>query len=111
MRQLAYVAIEYNLSVAENQKTHGHVAVLTTRHDAKLICLWIEFMGRHRERILQTMRDQQGTGAVDIALLHDEFHDRVRGDWVESSRRRIVQQQFWLCDDCSRNGDAPAHAP
>src|SRR5580700_7578010 len=108
--QLANVAVENNFAVAQNQKTHGHVAILAAGQHAQLAGLRIEFMRRQGKRILQAMRHQQGTGAVHVALLHDQIHNRIGSHWIKPASRRIVEQQFRLRDDGASDGDAAAHA-
>ena len=62
------------------------------------------------EGVLKAMRDQQGRGAVDVALLDDEFDDGGGGDGVEAAGGRVVEQQLGLVDEGAGDGDAPPHA-
>src|SRR6266536_6668245 len=69
--KFANVTVENHLAVTENQKTHRHVAILAARQHPQLIGLRVEFVRSQGEGILQAVSDQQRTGAVNIALLHD----------------------------------------
>ena len=71
------VAALGDAAVAQDEETHGYIAVLTFGQRPQLTGLRIKFVRRERERILQPMGHQQGTGAVDIPLLHDQFDDGV----------------------------------
>ncbi len=71
----------------------------------------VEDVGGHDEGILQTMRDQQGTGVVNVPLLDQEFDDGGRSDRIKTASGRIVEKNFRLGNDGPRNSDAAAHAP
>ena len=88
--QLADVAVERHFSVAQNQKTHGRIAVLPTGQGAHLIGPSVELVRCHGKSILQAVGYQQGTGSIDVALLHDEFHDRVGSHRIESTRGGVI---------------------
>jgi hypothetical protein len=108
--EFADVAIEDDLPVAENQEAHGHITILAARKGPGLIGLLIELVGGHGEGVLQAMSDQQGTGIVNVALLHDQFHDCVGSYRIETTRGRIVKDHFRLGNNGPRNGHAPPHA-
>ena len=72
--------------------------------------LLIELMRGHGEGILQAVRDQQGAGLVYIALLHDQFDDGVGSYRIKAAGGRIIEQQFGLGNQRTRDGHAPPHA-
>src|SRR5258708_4953511 len=71
------VAVEDYLAIAQDQKAHGYFAMLSGRKRNHAAGLPVELMRGHGEGILQAMRDQQGAGLENIALLHDQFDDGV----------------------------------
>ena len=108
--KLVSVAIEDDLGVAQNQKAHGHFAMLAFGQSDHLVGGLVELMCRHGEGVLQSMGHHESAGFVDVALLHDEFDDRVRGHRIESAGRRVVEQHLGLGDDGASDGHAPPHA-
>jgi hypothetical protein len=56
------------------------------------------------------MRDQDRRRAVDVAFLHDQLDDGGGRDGVEAARRRVVEDELRLADECARDGDASAHS-
>src|SRR5271157_6003072 len=104
------VAIEDDVGIAQDQKAHGDFATLTFGENDHLVGRLIELVRRHGEGVLKAVGHHEGAGFVDVALLHDELDDGVRGHRIESAGRGVVEQHRGLGDDGARYGNAPPHA-
>src|ERR1700743_2551075 len=56
------------------------------------------------------MCNQQGTGAIDVALFDDQLNVGGGGKGVETAGGGIIEQQVWPIDNRAGNGNAPTHA-
>ena len=83
--ELANVAVKDYFSVAQNQETHWNIAILSTRQSTQLVGSRIKLMRSHGECILQAVGDEQRTGPVNVALLHNQFNNRVGRDRIETA--------------------------
>jgi hypothetical protein len=70
----------------------------------------IEAVGAEGESVLQAVGDEDGRGAVDVALLHDQLDDGGGGDGVEAAGGRVVEHELGLMDEGAGDGDATPHA-
>ena len=70
----------------------------------------VEAVGAEGEGVLQAMGDEQGGGAVDVALLDDELDDGGGGDGVQAAGGRVVEDQLGLVDEGAGDGHAALHA-
>src|SRR5438105_3585804 len=67
-------------------------------------------MSGHGEPVLQAVSHHQCRSLIDVTLLDDEFNDRRRSDGVETSGRRIVENDFGLSNDGASDGYTASHA-
>ena len=109
-RQLMNVAVEDDLSIAEDQETQRNLTMHSGRQRHHAVGFFVELMSRQGESVLQAMGHQKSAGMVDVALLQDQFNNRVRGHGIKASCGRIVKQQLGLSNDRPGNGHAPPHA-
>ena len=75
-----------------------------------LVGFLVEAVRGQHEGVLQAVRNEQGAGAGDVALLDDELDDGGGGDGVKAAGGRVVEHQLRVADDGARDGDAAAHA-
>src|SRR5262249_50023357 len=104
-------AVENYSPFAQDHETGVDVAHGLAVHRHHAIGFRIVVVTGEHKAILQAMAHQQGAGSGDVALLHDELDDGRGGDWIQAAGRRIVQENFRVCDDGASDAYAPSHAP
>ena len=71
--------------------------------------LGIEAVVAKSKGVLQAMGDEQRRSGVDIALLDDELNDGSRGDGIQPTGRRIVEDELGIVNEGASDGHAPPH--
>ena len=75
VHQLVRGAIEDDLSLSQDEKCSVQIALGAFGQRQHLVFLRIEIRAGHNEGVLQAVRDHEGRGLVNVALLNDELND------------------------------------
>src|SRR5271163_666139 len=110
MHQVMRRAIEDDVTVVQHKKV-GLGIQLVVGDGNHMVLRAVEHVGGEGEGILQAVGDQQRTGAVNIALLHDQLNDSGRSDRVQSPGGGVVKQQVGPVNYRAGDRNPAAHAP
>src|SRR5580704_63040 len=108
--------VEINAAFVVNDETrYGLVEIgLNARGRSRIANhaprLRIEFKIGEREAILDSMRGEQRSYAVNVAEAKDQSDDRLRRNGIEPRGGRIVKNDLRAADEGACDGNAAAHA-